>query len=911
MNKKYIYLGIPILLSILFSLLLTTESFQSTEYSVYDLLLHIKPEVTEDEDLLLVNIDDLSITNINMYPISRDIFADGLMLMKELGAAYAVLDIEFIDKSPAGLNNQYLEEQIPQHFNNVFSDLSQQQQNLIQALQMKQIPLEEAGDFQAQLDDYSYQMQQELLDNVNKIARDNDEYLGKAISFFGNVICTVNMMKSEDNTTPLELKELAKEKISLNKYFETPFEDFTKAQEIKPAINQVLSNSLGAGSPRVNIDPDGVRRRIDLIYDYQGAYYPQLGFASLLQSMDVQKMERTPVSLILKGALLDGENRQDLEIPLDRSGKMIINWPAKNYPDSFRHISFFFLYRHDRLNSDLAYNMRLLVDNLNFLYQNGLLDSLLFDEIVDIFNLYNYIEMLKADHMDGIKDIELEEYKSLREQYFSDLESYLSGNSESYIIDNLDYYMDFPDLPEDLYSNLIQLKEFIPTVFEASRTLVKDIQDIRDTLKKDLEGSISIIGYSGTSTTDIGVNPFEEEYMNMGLYAAVTNTILSGQFLDESPLWVAMMISLIMSLLTAFIVSRLNHPVWGLISGIAILLLTETALILTFVFTGIYTPLLTPGITILISFIAIVSVNLILSSKEKGFIRSAFAQYLSDDVINDLLDDPSKLALGGEERHMTAMFTDVKGFSSISEKLTPQNLVALLNDYLTEMSNLVMEEKGTIDKYEGDAIIAFFGAPQPFQDHAVRTCRAAVRMKKAEKVLNERMIAEERTPGPLLTRIGINTGDMVVGNMGTVQKMDYTMMGNAVNLSARLEGVNKQYGTWILISDSTYRETGDQFTVRMLDRVRVVGINEPVRLYELVDEAHLTPENVLEGLNYFHKAMELFEAQNWSEANEMFKKTRKVIPEDAPSEIYMKRCLKFSQDPPPKDWDGVFNLTQK
>ncbi|MDC7233001.1 MAG: adenylate/guanylate cyclase domain-containing protein [Spirochaetales bacterium] len=904
MNKRILYLAIPILLSGLFSLLLTTESFQSSEYSIYDLLLRIKPEVEEDENLLLVNIDDLSITNINMYPIGRDIFADGLMLMKELGAAYAVLDIEFIDKSPAGLNNQYLEEQIPRRFNDVFYDISQQQQAFIQALQGNQIPLEEAGYYQGQLDDYSYDRQLELLNDVNKIARDNDEYLGKAVSFFGNVVSTVNMMKSEDDTTPPELKELAREKVSLNRYFTTPFEGFTEAQEIKPAIYPVLSNSISAGYPRVNIDKDGVRRRIDLIYDYQGDYYPQLGFSALLHHMDVQEIERTPVSLVLKGALTEDNTREDLEIPLDRFGMMMINWPAKKYVDSFRHISFFFLYRHDMLLDDLVYNLRLLNDQ-------GLLEAPFYQGDYPLMDLYGYLEMLKQDHMEGIKDIDLEEYIPLREMFLSETDAYLNGEAEQFILSELDSYLTIPDLPEEQRIRFQQLQEFIPEAFDASRSLISQIIEIRENLKKDLEGSISIVGYSGTSTTDIGVNPFEEEYMNMGLYAAVTNTILSGQFLDESPLWVAMVISLIMSLLTAFIVSRLNHPVWGLISGIGVLLVTEAALILVFVFAGIYTPLLTPGFTILLSFIAIVSVNLILSSKEKGFIRSAFAQYLSDDVIKDLLDDPSKLSLGGEERHMTAMFTDVKGFSSISEKLTPQNLVTLLNDYLTEMSNLIMEEKGTIDKYEGDAIIAFFGAPQPFHDHAVRTCRSAIRMKKAEKILNEKMIAENRTPGPLLTRIGINTGDMVVGNMGTLQKMDYTMMGNAVNLSARLEGVNKQYGTWILISDSTYKETGDLFTVRMLDRVRVVGINEPVRLYELVDEAKLTPENILEGLDLFHKGMELFENRQWAEANEMFKKTRQVIPEDTTSEIYMKRCLKFSQDPPPKDWDGVFNLTQK
>jgi len=904
MNKRYLFLGIPLFLGVLFSILLTVDSYHNVENSMYDLLLRIKPVVREDENLLLVNIDDLTITNINMYPISRDIFADGLILMRELGASYAVLDIEFIDKSPAGLNNKFLEEQIPNRFNDVFYDLSQNQGSFLTALKNRQIPLDDIPYYQTQLEDYNYGKQQELLADVNKIARDNDKYLGNAISLFGNVIATVNMMKDLDDTTPDSLKELAKEKVSLNHYFEKPFDSFEPAGEIKPAIEEVLSNSLNAGYPRVNIDPDGVRRRIDLIYDFEGSYYPQLGFSALLRWMDVQGLERTKNTLVMKQAQREDETRQDLVIPLDNHGRMMINWPHKNYTESFRHISFYRLYLHDKLLSDLVYN-------LEILNGQGLLEAPFYTGDYPLMDLYDYFEGLREDHMDGVKAMDMEEYTSIKEMFLTEASGYLNGGAEQYILDQLDYYLTLPDMTEEQVLRFQNLQSFIPEVFSASRKLISDILSIREELKPELAGTLSIIGYSGTSTTDIGVNPFEKEYMNMGLYAAVTNTILSGQFLDESPLWIAMLVTVLMSLLTGWIVSRLNRPVLGLLSGISILILTEGVLIVSFIGTGSFTPILTPGISILLSFISIVSVNLIFSSKEKGFIRNAFAQYLSDDVISDLLDDPSKLALGGEERHMTAMFTDVKGFSSISEKLTPQNLVALLNSYLTEMSNLIMEEKGTIDKYEGDAIIAFFGAPQPFQDHAVKTCRAAIRMKKAEKLLNEKMIAEERTPGPLLTRIGINTGDMVVGNMGTLKKMDYTMMGNAVNLSARLEGVNKQYGTWILISDSTYRETGDLFTVRRLDRVRVVGINEPVRLYELIDEKHLTPEETLEGLSWFHKGMDLFEERRWAEASEMFKKARKTLSDDSPSEIYMKRCLKFSQDPPPKEWDGVFNLTEK
>ncbi len=903
MFKKLISLTISLLIGTVFSLLLLSDGYRNLENKMYDLLLHIKPQVEEQEELLLVNIDDLTISNINMYPISRDIFADGLILMKELGADYAVLDIEFIDRSPAGINNRILEEQIPDKFSEVFQDLSDQQYALINAITQGQIPQNEVDQYFVQLSDYADSRKNELLQEVNSIARDNDAYLGQAISWFGNVIATVNMMDSPDETVPEDLRALAREKVSLNRLTSGETGMFDTAAEINPAIRPVLEGALNAGFPRVKIDSDGVRRRIDLIYNHNGQLYPQLGFSALLQKMDVQGLELSPQAIIMQNALSYEGNREDIRIPLDSNGKMMINWPAKNYTESFRHISFYKLYNHDRLLSNLIYNLKLMESQ-------GLLEAPFYQGETPLLAYFDYSESLKNERLqDPERDI-IEEYVNIREMFLQETDAFLNSDAEKVILEELEYYLTFSDLsPEqlDYFNDLIRL---VPELFSETRTAVGRILDLRRDLSAQLKGSTSIIGYSGTSTTDIGVNPFEEEYMNMGLYAAVTNTILSGQFLDESPLYIPIILTIFLTFLAGIIVGRLN-PTAGILTGVGIFLLTEAALTAIFLRTGTFIPILTPGISLILSFISTISINLLQASKEKGFIRNAFAQYLSNDVIKDLLDDPSKLQLGGEEKHMTAMFTDVKGFSSISEKMTPQNLVSLLNEYLTEMSNLIMNEKGTIDKYEGDAIIGFFGAPQTFEDHAVRACRSAIRMKKAEKLLNERVIEQGKAPGELLTRIGINTGDMVVGNMGTLQKMDYTMMGNAVNLAARLEGVNKQYGTWILISDSTYRETGELFTVRKLDRVRVVGIDQPVRLYELLDEKELTQDHIRLGMEAFHSALDLFENREWQEAFEMFKKVQDHMTGDATSEIYMKRCIKFIKEPPHKDWDGVFNLTQK
>jgi adenylate cyclase len=311
------------------------------------------------------------------------------------------------------------------------------------------------------------------------------------------------------------------------------------------------------------------------------------------------------------------------------------------------------------------------------------------------------------------------------------------------------------------------------------------------------------------------------------------------------------------------------------------------------------------------TFLTLAFVKFLKTAKEKSYIRNAFGHYLSTDVINELLTNPDKLKLGGEKKYITAMFTDVKGFSTISEQLDPADLVKLLNEYLSAMSDIILEMKGTIDKYEGDAIISFFGAPLELPDHAVRACKAAIQMKKTETELNKKFLENGMAPNPLLTRIGINTGDMVVGNMGTARKMDYTIMGNSVNLAARLEGVNKQYGTWILTSEYTMQNTDSDLTVRKLDRVRVVGIQTPVRLFEVIEEKSQTSPELKEAVAIFHAGLDLFEEKNWKKAEARFEEVLKILPEDGPASTFLKRCQQYIVNPPPENWDGVFNLTTK
>ena len=292
-------------------------------------------------------------------------------------------------------------------------------------------------------------------------------------------------------------------------------------------------------------------------------------------------------------------------------------------------------------------------------------------------------------------------------------------------------------------------------------------------------------------------------------------------------------------------------------------------------------------------------------------LRNAFSKYLSEEIVEEIVSDPTKLQLGGIKRHMTAMFTDIKSFTTIAEALAPEQLVGLLNYYLSSMSDIILEQKGTIDKYQGDAIIAFFGAPNKLADHALRTCAVAVLMKRLEKEINKQITERGLSQQPIHTRIGINTGEMVVGNMGTSKKMNYTVMGNEVNLASRLEGVNKQYGTFIIASESTIKETGDKLLFRRLDLIRVVGIHKPVRIYEILEMRADAPQELHTLVKLFHIALNLFEDSKWQEAEAAFNKVLENFPDDSPSLFYLKRCKLFLENPPANNWDGVFDVSVK
>jgi adenylate cyclase len=279
-------------------------------------------------------------------------------------------------------------------------------------------------------------------------------------------------------------------------------------------------------------------------------------------------------------------------------------------------------------------------------------------------------------------------------------------------------------------------------------------------------------------------------------------------------------------------------------------------------------------------------------------------------VVSELLKNPDMLKLGGEERVMTVIFSDVAGFTTISENLTPTQLVVLLNEYLTAMTDTVLSYDGIIDKYEGDAIMAEFGAPLPDEQHAIKACFAAIDMQKTLAEMRAKWKAEGRPE--LRARVGINSGPMVIGNMGSREIFDYTVMGDNVNLSSRLEGVNKVYGTFIMCSEATRLMVGDSILTRELDIIRVKGKTEGVKIHEVLARASDGLDEIRSRLvKTYRRGLEAYKNRRWQEGIELFREALAVEPSDGPSSLYLERCAEFLENPPGDDWDGIFTMRTK
>jgi adenylate cyclase len=419
-------------------------------------------------------------------------------------------------------------------------------------------------------------------------------------------------------------------------------------------------------------------------------------------------------------------------------------------------------------------------------------------------------------------------------------------------------------------------------------------------------GKYVFFGFYAPGLYDRFSSPISSNYPGVGMHITMLDNILNQDFIRQSPLPLDILVILIPILLITFLTLFSNRV--PLTVGAAVLIAAGVIGASIGAYSaGVWLPMAAPLVGVLIAFLATALYSYATEGSQKRFIKSAFSQYLSPAVIELLLDDPGLLTLGGERREISIFFSDVQGFTTISEKLDPAQLTELLNDYLSFMTDTILESGGTIDKYEGDAIIAFWNAPVAFADHAARALEASLLCQK--KLAGRQEFFAEKYGCRLLTRIGLNTGYAVVGNMGSGKRFDYTMLGDSVNLAARLEGLNKQFGTYLMCTETTFNHARDAdppraFYGRKLAQVAVVGKKEAVTVYEPIPEEEFRSRE--EKIRRFDAARDLFYRGRFAEALPLFEA---LADQDPPSFFYAEQCRYYAARP--AEWQGHWQAKSK
>lgn len=421
-----------------------------------------------------------------------------------------------------------------------------------------------------------------------------------------------------------------------------------------------------------------------------------------------------------------------------------------------------------------------------------------------------------------------------------------------------------------------------------------------------LEDKIIIVGASAAGLGDIKSTPMSslEPFPGMEIQATLLNNLIGNNFITQPPTLIAILILLLISFGIPFAIAY-SRPAKGAAAILGVLLLIIGIGLTLFIYERIW---FSTGFYLIMATFAYsgsAAFKYFSEEKQKKEIRSAFGQYVQPEFVEQLIAQPDLLKLGGQKKRLTVLFSDIAGFTSISEKKEPEELVSFLNEYLGAMTDIIFRHSGTVDKYIGDAVMAFWGAPINQENHAELACRSTLKMMNKVKEL-----APQDTN--IHSRFGIATGDMIVGNIGSYNRFNYTVLGDTVNLAARLEAANKQFGSSTMIAEQTYQEVKDIFYARQLDFLTVKGKTKPVRVYELMGEkSDPNAEEIDKIISIYQKGLDRYLHREWDKAIEQFQEVLSLKPEDGPSETYIERCEKFKAEPPAEDWDGVFHLKTK
>ncbi|MBI4041923.1 MAG: adenylate/guanylate cyclase domain-containing protein [Deltaproteobacteria bacterium] len=424
-----------------------------------------------------------------------------------------------------------------------------------------------------------------------------------------------------------------------------------------------------------------------------------------------------------------------------------------------------------------------------------------------------------------------------------------------------------------------------------------------------LKGKVAFIGVTAKGMGDILPTPFAKHYPGVFINANITDNLIARDFLVRPPglEMVELAVLIFGALLFAMIIRFARARTGALLTLLSLsgLLYADFQLLFS---RGYLATLSLPILEMGLLYLSLTVYKYFAEERRSRQIKKAFQHYLSPVIVNQLIKNPEALRLGGEEKIVTVLFSDIRNFTSISESMKPEQVTHLLNHYLTEMTDIILTHKGMLDKYVGDEIMALYSVPLPQAGHQILASRTAISMIRRLRELWKEW--DKIGYPPLNIGVGIHTGNVYVGNMGSKSIFDYTAIGDSINLGSRLEGTNKEYGTNIILSEATYEGVKEVFICRELDFIRVRGKKEPTRIYELISEEAISPLDK-EVLDLYAAGLSLYRNRKWDEAYVSFEQAVARKSTDKPSQLFLERCALYSRTPPPSDWDGVFVMTTK
>lgn len=941
--QKLIYILIPIIVVAI----CTPFSFTFLDKKLNDLFIKFLPAAKENENVVLVEIDDNLINNTGVWPLTRNVYADMLNVMKYFEPKAFISDLSFVDKSPIQVNQDYLDNDLPRYVDIDFQGLNDNSIYIMDELAsgLSEDEVEEMKNAYISISDAA---KDSIKISIADASNDYDINLSQALRFFEDSYLTLWMedVSIDMNTVDMDylMNYIALDNIVNDDDTLSPDED-----AVQPALEILEKASGKAGFVDAKPDDDGYIRRLHLVKKYHGKYFGQLVFVPILRAYGNPQVIVSNRSIVLKDAQISETTKKDIVIPRCEDGTVLVRFPPKKYTEYSGRMSGWSIYRISQMEKNL-------VKNLKTMEENGYFS--VWDQEETPVDLFATVEYIRDDLSSGEEtDLTFADYKEYLENFYQVTQEFIDGDYEKALL--------------EMAGDNVGLIRDIMDFFRNSSELLADIKKSSETVGNRLNGAFCIIGTTASSTTDYGVNAYDGKYANVGVHSSMANQLLNTDFVDDSPWFIGVIIAFVICLLYGLFCLRESTPAKKLFVGILMVVFVVALLLVFFLVTKKYICGVVPMISMIVTFVIVTVMSLISTSKEKKFIQEKFGAYVAPEIVAQLVKHPESASVGGDSKHITALFSDVKTFSGFTETVNnaaineikerneaikageisgekiltddevnmkgaakgAEHLVEYLNDYLGALSDAIMKEHGTIDKYVGDEIVSFFGAPIDDADHAWNACVAGIRMLQAEAQYNKEHVNElpinPRTGKPFLlnSRVGINTGDMVVGNMGTARKLNYTVMGNNVNLASRLEGTNKAYNSWIMCSESTWKEAtarqhSDELIARRFDCVQVVNVVQPVQIYNILGLKSELPAKQVEAAEIFNRGIELYlkgmntpeEPKNPEElkkAYEIFKQALECYPDDKSSEVFMQRCMFFLQNGMPKLWDGVYTMTSK